>query len=560
MAHDNQVKPGRFDTRFWKADLKAAFILSFMSISFGIGIADISNFPLQAGLVSAVVALLVIGIMGGSYIVVCGSAAALAPILAGSVAELGGGNEMLGYQRTLAVIICTGPLMYLVGKKRYAGYFASLFSHSVTSGLLAAIAIILLTSRFSTFTGIKFDEKTLFGVFGEAFGDGRIFEANQTVLMVSLASFLFLAVLTLLKGRFKFLEAYPPQLWAIPFLFLVAALVPMEQKYLINIPADLTSFHMWPDFNFAAMSRDGVLAAFVQVVLTLAIVDTAESVATVLGIDRLDKYKRTSDVNKVVSAMGVANFISGFLGGMSNIPGGAKSTMSAAVGTVTVWCSIFSAGFVVLLVLIGREYMNLLPQAGLAAIIVFTVMKMCWPTVWIHFWKTGRDQFAVFFTTFAVSIWTGDILEGLIAGVVVQLLSVVVLAAMAVRLNNFEDGVMKRFFATCQVVFEMLFSTVAEVVCDREQNVCDVYLKGAHTFMHRLDRTLEQIPLDASVVRFHIGDGIYLVDHPTMEKLHQFIDSRGVGELFVCESLTAVSDHHTATRFRLPRVGDSLAA
>lgn len=553
MTQNNHGKPGRFDTRFWRADLKAAFILSFMSISFGIGIADISNFPLQAGLVSAVVALLVIGIMGGSYIVVCGSAAALAPILAGSVAELGGGDDLLGYQRTLAVIICTGPLMYLIGKKRFAGYFASIFSHSVTSGLLAAIAIILLTSRLSIFTGIKFQEKTLLGVLSEAFGDGRILEANQTVLLVSLVTFAFLGLLTLLKGRFKFFEAYPPQLWAIPFLFLLAAFVPMEQKYLINIPADLTSFHVWPDFNFAVMSRDGVLAAFVQVVLTLAIVDTAESVATVLGIDRLDKYKRTSDVNKVVSAMGVANFISGFFGGMSNIPGGAKSTMSAAVGTVTVWCSIFSAGFVVLLVLIGREYMNLLPQAGLAAIIVFTVLKMCWPTVWIHFWKTGKDQFAVFFATFAVSIWTGDILEGLIAGVALQLLSVVVLAAMAVRLQHFEVGVMKRFWTTCQVVFEMLFSTVTEVVCDQERNVCDVYFKGAHTFMRRLDRTLEQIPLNANVVRFHIGDGTYLVDHPTMEKLHQYIDSRGIGELCVCESLTAVSNHHAATRVRLQR-------
>ena len=546
---------GRFDLRFWKADLKSAFILSFMSISFGIGIADISNFPLQAGLVSAVVALLVIGVMGGSYIVVCGSAAALAPILAHSVGALGMGNDSLGYQRTLAVIIVTGPLMYMIGRRRAAGFFASVFSHSVTSGLLAAIAIILLTSRMSTFSGVKFEEKEFFGVLKEAFVEGRIFEAHSTVLLISLATFIFLGLLAALKNRLEFLKAYPPQLWALPFLFLIGLYVPLEQKYLINIPENLTEFHLWPDFNFSGMWKEGVLLAFIQVVLTLTIVDTAESVATVLGIDRLDKYKRTSDVNKVVSAMGVANIISGFLGGMSNIPGGAKSTMSAAIGTVTVWTSIFSAGFIIVEVLLGREYMNMLPQAGLSAIIVFTVLKMCAPTVWSHFWHAGKDQFLVFLATFSVSILTGDILEGLIAGVVVQLTIVFFLTAKAVDLQHLETGSISKFLTTFKVVWELWWSSVAEVQCDDENNVCDVYFKGAHFFARSIDRTLARIPVSAKKVRFHIGDGTVLVDHPTMERLHQFLDKRGEGEIFICESFTSVSTHPAATlvKFNKPK-------
>ena len=69
--------------RFWRDDLQAAFVLFPMSIAFGLGIASISGFPPMAGLVSAVVGMMALFLYGGSNIVICGAAAALAPILYG---------------------------------------------------------------------------------------------------------------------------------------------------------------------------------------------------------------------------------------------------------------------------------------------------------------------------------------------------------------------------------------------------------------------------------------------------------------------------------------------
>ena len=550
---DTLVPNGRFDTRFMAQDFRSGVILSFISIAFGLGIAQISGFPLMAGLVSAIVAPLIISLWGGSFIVVCGSAAALAPILAQSVQALGMGDDVLGYQRTLAVIIATGPVMYFIGQRKKAGYFAAFFSHSVIAGLLAAIAIILLTSRMSTFAGVKFHAHTFFGVLHEAFIEGRIVESNPQVLLTSAVVFGFLVVLTLLKKHVRLLQAYPPQFWALPLLVVMAFAIPLEQQFRVSIPADLTAFHRLPDFNLFGMWGDGVLGAFALAIITLALVDTAESVATVRGIDRLDPYRRTSDVNRVVSGMGIANFVSGFLGGLSNIPGGAKSTMSVMIGTKTAWgASIFCVGFVIIEVLLFRDFMNLLSQSGLAAIIVFTVLKMCSPAVWVKAWKTGIDQFAVFVTTFGLSIATGEILFGLIAGVLLQLVIVFYLSAKAANPlhKGGRFGTYRRFGNTFQVVWKLWWNPIYRIEC--QEATCDVWFEGVSVFFRPLDKLFAEIPHNATKVRFHVyGDRVLLIDQPTLERLQHYVHGRMGAEIYHCGTLTSLSSYEGATRFRL---------
>lgn len=88
--------PTQFDFGYLRIDTQAGVILSFMAIAFGLAIADISNFPLMAGVISAVVGGLIGSFFGRSITSIYGSAAALAPILAMSVSFLGHGNDQLG--------------------------------------------------------------------------------------------------------------------------------------------------------------------------------------------------------------------------------------------------------------------------------------------------------------------------------------------------------------------------------------------------------------------------------------------------------------------------------
>lgn len=552
MKEETTPSGGFLDMQYWKDDLQAAFVLFPMSIAFGLGIASISGFPPMAGLVSAVVGMMALFLYGGSNIVICGAAAALAPILHGAVMELGHGDMTLGYQRTLTVILLTGPIMFLFGSMGWTRKIASLLSHAVVSGLLASIAIILATSRVSTFTGVSIEAKAPIDIIHEAIILGRVYaEYDPRVLWTSLATFVFLIALTALKGRFAFFKRYPPQLFAIFFVLALGFVIPFEQSERVAIPASLTSFHLWPDLNFVAMWKEGVLGVLIIAIFTLTLVDSAETVATTMGIDKLDPLRRKSDLNRVVSAMGLANFVSGLLGGLSNIPGGAKSTMSAMVGAKTRLVSLFSIIFVITAVIFGRDVMNMIPQSGLAMIIVFTVFKMCAPSIWRHFYQAGPDQFLVFLTTFAVGVYSGHIEEGLIAGVFLQFVSVVVLSLYAVRNNR--QGMFK---AVYHVMWRLW--TGPEITVRADPNDVGVYhvtISGIYAFCHSLRLVVDQVPKGAKVVHFHIDEDTYLLDGGVLEHLHELSEEfKGVVNMPE-ELFRRLSRHHPhSTCFRNQQV------
>jgi carbonic anhydrase len=441
-------------------------------------------------------------------------------------------------------------MWWFIGHGKKARYIASFFSHSVTSGLLAAIAVILAISRIPTFTGVKYEALTTPGILKEVVS-GKLLLANWSIVAVTIGTFALLVLLSYLSRYFKVLKTYPPQFWTIGALFVVGLLVPLPEAAKVSIPSDLTQFHHWPDFDLVAMWKDGVLYAFGGFVITLLVVDTAESVATVMAIDRLDRFRRHSDVDRVVGAMGIANIISGFLGGMSNIPGGAKSTMSAAVGATTVWASIFCAGFVFIEVLVGRSVMNLLPLSGLAAVIIYTVGKLCAPAVWKHFWKAGKDQFSVFFATFAISVATGDIFKGLVAGVLVQLMTVFVLSLWVTPKATGVKGLRN----TLRVIWKLWTNPLVDV--RQNGTIVEVHFQGIWLFFKPLKEVLQSIPQDAKEVRFHVTDEVLVMDHPTLERLqeichiHKDSDTRRF-TLSVCDKSLSrfFSENETGTRYR----------
>ena len=543
----NRVPEGRFDLSFWREDLKAGATLAPIIIAFGIGIASISLFPLQSGLVSAVVAVVAAAFLGGSYLVLCGAAAALAPILANLVLTLGQGDMMLGYERTLAVIVITGPIMCFIGWKRKAQHLATLCAHAVMAGVLAAIAFMLLVGRIEAFTGIKLETKG-HGLLKlrEFVFDGKWQGVVWPVLLTTVATIGALILLSFLRNRSRIIKSCPPQLWAILLLLLLGLVAPLASQYRINIPVDFWSFHRWPDFDVLAMWKDEVFFAFVKGVVTLGFVDPLETVATLLIIDRYDKYRRKSDVNSTVAAMGVANIISGYAGGMSNIPGGAQSSLSERVGTVTPWASLFAVVGVVLIVWLGRDILNLFSVAGLSAVIIFTVYPLCEPAMWRSFFKVGIDQGFIFAATFIASILVWDILWGIIIGVLLQVVIVLVIAFRVIKFQTDRQS----FTDLMKEVWRMICNPKSKMEVSVDGLTCDIYFTGLWVFFSPVEQLLEKIPATVKTMNFHLTSELVLMDQPTIEKLlHHLYGLKG--QIQVERGLLSFLDcrDKSATRF-----------
>src|SRR3954449_5143561 len=94
--------------KHWKHDLVAGFIVSLISVPFSLGIAVASGAPPICGLISAIIAGLVLPFLGGSYVTISGPAAGLAPALLAGMLLLGKNDLAVGYPLLLVAICLTG--------------------------------------------------------------------------------------------------------------------------------------------------------------------------------------------------------------------------------------------------------------------------------------------------------------------------------------------------------------------------------------------------------------------------------------------------------------------
>ena len=113
---------------------------------------------------------------------------------------------------------------------------------------------------------------------------------------------------------------------------LTAWILGLEEKCLIHVPSDIFEHGIvFPHFA-EAFTRPDLWGALILVIITLTLIDGTESLATIQAIDKIDPFKRKSNPNVTLRAMGVSNTASSLLGGLTIIPGGMKSTTNMLVG------------------------------------------------------------------------------------------------------------------------------------------------------------------------------------------------------------------------------------
>ena len=108
------------------------------------------------------------------------------------------------------------------------------------------------------------------------------------------------------------------------------------------------------------------------------------------------------------------------VGGLTIIPGIVKSTANIMGGGRTQWANFFNACFLLTLLIFGRDLINMVPKAVLAAILVFIGFKLCRPKVWVKVAQIGTEQLLVFTVTVLVTVST-DLLIGIVAGIAMEL-------------------------------------------------------------------------------------------------------------------------------------------
>lgn len=559
----------------WQYDLRSGFMVAMVSLPFSMGIAITSGAPPICGVVSAIIAGFLLPFLGGSYVTISGPAAGLAPALFSGMislatAEIGkeaaAGKTLhelleIGYPLVLVAIAIAGVLQIILSRLKVAR-LSAIFPAAAIHGMLAGIGVLIMVKQLPLLFGTDFEAHEFWGILAEV--PHHFAHINYPVLWTGIGCTVALFVLNALP--FKMLKIMPPPVWVFiggsilfQLIFHIPSGVPTEEAraadptlptlgYCVYIPEDPMGAINLPHFD-RIIHNPNTWSALAYVVFVLILIDATESLATIVAVDKLDPFKRRSDPDGTLQAMGGCNLASSVVGGLTIIPGIVKSTANIIGGGRTLWANFFNACMLLVFLFLARPLINQVPLAVLAAVLIFIGWKLCGPKVWKHTANIGIEQLAIFLITLFVTIST-DLLIGIGVGVLAKLLMDLSLIGLANRLNDHPPN------GNSVSKFVDLFRNP---VGRRESHngTCDVvFEQPLHCFnLLHIIRALQTLPEGTKTLRLHFSPRANLVDHTAVETMFHYLEDyklKGVAvEMVDWERFQPLSNHDRAVRFGL---------
>lgn len=516
----------------WRADLISGFQIFLIALPLSLGIAMASGFPPMGGLIAAIIGGLVVSLISGSYVTINGPAAGLIVIVVGGVSSLGAGDAAAGYRYTLAAVVIAGLLQIGFGLFK-AGKLSAYFPSPAVHGMLAAIGIIIMSKQLHTVFGMKPHGKETLEVIAEI--PHSVMHANPEIAVIGLVCLAIAVIWPLLP--FKLLRKVPGPLVVVLAGMGLGKLFDLDHShlysfqghdyqigpdYLVNLPGNVLQGIVMPDFGKIGS------VPFWSLVLTIALIASLESILSALAIDKLDPFGRRANLNRDVAAVGVGTTISGLLGGLPMIAEIVRSSANITNGAHTRWANFFHGAFMLVFLLFAPALLHEIPLSALAALLVFTGYRLASPKEFIHTYKTGPEQLAIFLVTI-VCVLATDLLIGVGCGILTKLL-----------IHKFRG-----------VPFKDLFKLVYETT-ETEPGHYLIRVDSSAVFSNliALKSELESLPSGKSV-SFDLSRA-QLIDHTVMEYIDHFAkDYRRNGgqcEITGLDTHQAVSEHPLAAR------------
>lgn len=533
---------------FLKNDALAGFFVFLIALPLCLGISLASGYPPMAGVFTAIVGSILTTFISNSELTIKGPAAGLIVIAIGCIEDFGGDGMVGGftdvdaaaYRAALAVGVVAAILQILFGLFR-AGILGEFFPRSAIHGMLAAIGVIIIAKQIPVSLGVQAKGEPL-----ELLKQipKFIMEANPAIAAIGLVSLAILFAWPSVRKRIPYAKAIPPQL-----VVLVVAVVmgmfldllhdhsyvlqgheyQLGEQYLVSMPKEI--FGMFKQIAFPDFAVLTQWKAWIWISMFF-IIGTLESILSAKAVDSLDPWKRKTNMDRDVLAVGVANLCCAMIGGLPMISEIVRSKANIDNGARTRFADMWHGVFLLICVALIPTTLHLIPLAALAAMLVYTGSRLAHPTEFLHVYHIGREQLVIFVFTLVVTLAT-DLLIGIAAGIGIKILIHVL------------NGVpLKSLFKTYLDVEQLTEDSV--VIHARESAVFSNWIPFKRQLEDLALVRRQNIVLDVSDTKF--------IDHTVMEKLHEMqqeIQSEGLTfEIQGLETHVALAEHDQAARKR----------
>lgn len=395
-------------------DTSAGLVVAMMAIPMAMGFAMASGLRPEHGILAGAVAGLIGALFGGSKYNVYGPVAALIPVIATIMAKYSTpADPYAGHSFLVLICVCSGPILMLVGLLGW-GKIGNLVPHSVVVGFSVGIAVTIALTQFGEVLGLQA------AVTGNVFNKARIIWANLDQAKGS-AMFLGLATFLIIRVLLKISLYIPAPLLALgagtilsATIFAKDGLALVKTKY-GDIPTNFLkltppSFPSWD----AAVIGD---LAFYS--LAFAFVCGFESILAARMADRLANNKGTPyHPDKEFWGQGLIQTFVPILNGMPLSGALARTATNIKLGAVTPLAGIMKCVLKLLLAYFLADYLEMVPMACIAGILMWVAVNMVKPTEIKQVWTESRPHFALMTYT-AVMVVAAGFLTGVLSAMVI---------------------------------------------------------------------------------------------------------------------------------------------
>ena len=469
----------------WKSDLIAAVSVALIALPLSLGIALAAGAPAMSGIFSAIVGGVVTTLYRGGHISVNGPAkGVIGVILLGITLMDDGSGQAFNY--VLAAVVISGLIQMLLGILKL-GRLADIFHSSVIHGILAAIGIIIFAKQIHVAMGTHSDSPSII----QNLIDAVVFlpKANPFVLLIAITGLFLLLFHS--KTNSRFFHLLPAPMWvialSIPFVYAFNFFDQQTLSFfgkpfevgphlLLDIPNTITDSIMHP--NFSKINT----IEFWTTVFSILIITSIESLAIAKAVDKIDPYKRKTDLNKDLTGIGISTVAAGLIGGLPIIAVIIRSTVNIHNGAKTKWSNMYQGLLLLVFIVILSPIMRQVPLCAFAILLVYTGFKLASPAVFKQAYKQGTEQLIFFVGTMILTLYT-NLLIGLLGGLILALVTHMLLARVSIA-----------------QFFKMVYHPRTKLIKRQDGNF-DLKIRGIANFLGILkaNKLVAQIPAGADV-------------------------------------------------------------
>ncbi len=381
-------------------DVVAGAIVGIVALPLAIAFAIASGVSPEKGLITAIVAGLVISVLGGSRVQIGGPTGAFIVIVFAIVQEHGVGGL------TIATFMA-GFLIMAMGFLRLGNYL-KFIPYPLIVGFTSGIALIIFSSQINDFLGLSIRDLPADFTQKWAVYSRSLARINWIAFGVAFGT----VVLALNFHRIS--KKIPGSIVAIIASTLLVYIfkLPVEtiETRFGEIPSQLAP-PAFPAMDFATIK------ALIEPAIAIALLGGIESLLSAVVADGMTGGRHRSNMELV--AQGAANIFSGLFGGIPATGAIARTATNIKNGGRTPVAGIVHALMLLLIMLLLAPVAKHIPLACLAGILVVVAWHM---GEWHHFFamfKSNRLDVLVLLTTFFLTVFF-DLIIAIEAGIVLS--------------------------------------------------------------------------------------------------------------------------------------------